>query len=211
MDVAIIDYQMSNLFSVQAACKFVGLSSIITKDKNQILDSKAAILPGVGAFGEAMKQLSVTKLDQCIFDFVDSKKPLIGICLGLQLLFQESSEFGRNSGLGIINGHVNKFKLQNDSYKFPVPQIGWNKVFKKGLAWSKTFLSDVNNAEFMYFVHSYYVEPEDQNIILSETEYGNYKYCSSIQKNNVFGTQFHPEKSGHTGLKVYKNIKRKLI
>ena len=208
MDVAIIDYKMSNLFSVQAACENVGLSSTITSDKNEILDAKVAILPGVGAFGEAMKYLSDLKLDDTIFQFVDSGKPFIGICLGLQLLFESSQEFGDYSGLGLIEGKVKKFEFYSDnSTKYPVPQISWNKINKTNGSWDDSLFHNNTNGDFMYFVHSYFVEPENDNIMLSKTTYGNTEYCSSIQQNNIFACQFHPEKSGEIGINIYKNIK----
>ena len=208
MDVAIIDYKMSNLFSVQAACQKVGLSSVITSDKNEILDAKVAILPGVGAFGEAMKYLRESKLDEAIHEFVDTGKPFVGICLGLQLLFERSEEFGNFSGLGLVEGKVKKFRHYSDeSIKFPVPQIGWNTIKYNHILWGETFLCSNQNNDFMYFVHSYYVEPEYDNIILSKTTYGNTEYCSSIKQNNIFACQFHPEKSGTTGLKIYENLK----
>jgi len=209
MDVAIIDYKMSNLFSVQAACNKVGLSSVITSEKNEILDAKVAILPGVGAFGEAMKYLSDLNLDDTIFQFVDSGKPFVGICLGLQLLFDSSEEFGDYSGLGFIKGKVKKFKFHShNSTKYPVPQIGWNNILMNGSSWEKTLLCNNTNGDFMYFVHSYYVEPQMKNVILSSTIYGNTEYCSSIQQNNIFACQFHPEKSGEIGLNIYKNLKK---
>ena len=210
MDVAIIDYKMSNLFSVQAACEKVGLSSVITSNKNEVLDAKVAILPGVGAFGEAMKFLRESKLDEAIHEFVDTGKPCVGICLGLQLLFEGSEEFGNYSGLGLVKGNVKKFKFYlENNIKYPVPQIGWNRISRNGTSWEKSLLCSSNNSDFMYFVHSYYVEPNDESIILSQTTYGNTEYCSSIQQNNVFATQFHPEKSGKIGLKIYKNLKKK--
>jgi len=209
MDVAIIDYKMSNLFSVQAACEKVGLSSVLTSEKNEILDAKIAILPGVGAFGEAMKYLSDLKLDDTIFQFVDSGKPFVGICLGLQLLFERSEEFGDYSGLGLIKGKVKKFKFHScNSTKYPVPQIGWNIIKQVNDTWKNSLLCNNANDDFMYFVHSYFVEPEDDNIILSKTIYGNTEYCSSIQQNNIFACQFHPEKSGEIGLNIYKNLKK---
>ena len=210
MDVAIIDYKMSNLFSVQAACNKVGLSSVITSDKKEILDAKIAILPGVGAFGEAMKHLCELKLDDSISQFVDSGKPFVGICLGLQLLFDSSEEFGENCGLGIVKGKVKKFKFQsNKSEKFPVPQIGWNQIKKTNeLLWNDSLLCNSNDGDFMYFVHSYYVEPREKHIILSSTTYGNTEYCSSIQQNNIFASQLHPEKSGDVGLSIYKKLKK---
>jgi len=208
MDVAIIDYKMSNLFSVQSACEKVGLSSTITSDKNEILDAKVAILPGVGAFGEAMKYLKESKLDEVIHEFVDTGKPFVGICLGLQLLFDSSEEFGDYRGLGLIKGKVKKLKYYSDNtIKYTVPQIGWNTIKQTNDLWDGSLLCNNTNGDFMYFVHSYYVEPEKKNIILSSTIYGNTEYCSSIQQNNIFACQFHPEKSGKIGLNVYKNLK----
>ena len=209
MDVAIIDYKMSNLHSVQAACIKVGLTSVITSDSSQILSAKIAILPGVGAFGEAMSHLVESKLDECIYSFIDSGKPFIGICLGLQLLFDSSKEFGDYKGLGIIRGTVKKFQFsKNESIKYPVPQIGWNKIVQNGVEWDQTLLEKNKDNDFMYFVHSYYVEPKDDSIILSKTTYGNTEYCSSIKYKNIFATQFHPEKSSEVGLNIYKTVKR---
>ena len=211
MDVAIIDYKMSNLFSVQAACENVGLSSIITSDKDEILDAKVAILPGVGAFGEAMKFLCDSKLDDTIDQFVDSGKPFVGICLGLQLLFESSVEFGNYSGLGLVKGKVRKFQFHsNNSVKYPVPQIGWNMIKQTNDSWDDSLLCNNANGDFMYFIHSYFVEPNDESIILSKTIYGNTEYCSSIKQDNIFGYQFHPEKSGVVGMKVYQELKKKL-
>jgi len=207
MDVAIIDYKMSNLFSVQAACEKVGLSSVITSDNNEILDAKICILPGVGAFGEAMKYLRESKLDNAIHGFVETGKPFLGICLGLQLLFDSSEEFGDCSGLGLIKGKVKKFKFHSDnSTKYPVPQIGWNKINKTNGSWDDSLLRNNTNGDFMYFVHSYFVEPQMKNIILSSTIYGNTEYCSSIQQNNIFACQFHPEKSAVKGQLIYRNM-----
>ena len=208
MDVAIIDYQMSNLHSVQAACRKVGLSSIITSDTSQILEAKTAILPGVGAFGEAMNHLAELKLDSCIHRFIESNRAFIGICLGLQLLFEHSEEFGNHSGLGLIKGTVKKLHFSIDKgIKYPVPQIGWNKIQSNGVAWDKNLLVQNRDEDFMYFVHSYYVVPEDEQLTLSTTTYGKQKYCSAIQYKNIFASQFHPEKSGETGLKLYKQLK----
>jgi len=209
MDVAIIDYKMSNLFSVQAACEKVGLSSTITSEKNEILDAKVAILPGVGAFGEAMKYLRESKLDKIIHEFIETGKPYVGICLGLQLLFDSSEEFGDYNGLGFVKGKVKKFKFHShNATKYPVPQIGWNKINKTNGSWDDSLLCKNTNGDFMYFVHSYFVKPENDNIMLSKTTYGNTEYCSSIQQNNIFACQFHPEKSGEIGINIYKNLKK---
>ena len=199
---------MSNLHSIQAACKKVGLSSIVTSDTNEILTAKIAILPGVGAFSVAMDHLKELKLDVCIKQFIETGRPFIGICLGLQLLFDRSEEFGDCSGLGVIEGSVKKFKFnQKQHTKYPVPQIGWNKINSNGKEWGDTLLSMNNDKDFMYFVHSYYVVPRNDNVILSTTDYGKQKYCSSVQYNNIFASQFHPEKSGVIGLKLYEQLK----
>ena len=176
-----------------------------------LIDAKIAILPGVGAFGEAMSHLSKFKLDNCIYKFLDTGKPFIGICLGLQLLFDTSEEFGNNSGLGIIKGLVKKFQLSTiNTIKHPVPQISWNQIRQSNYSWKDTLLCNNKNDDFMYFVHSYYVELEDESHILSKTIYGDTEYCSAIQNKNVFATQFHPEKSGEKGLKIYQELKKKI-
>ena len=211
MDVALIDYRMSNLHSVQAACNKVGLSSVITADTAQILDARIAILPGVGAFGEAMSHLSKSKLDDCILRFVESGRPFIGICLGLQLLFDQSEEFGNHKGLGLIRGTVKKFSFRTDkNTKYPVPQIGWNRLRQNCFSWENTLLCNNQSNDFMYFVHSYYVVPEDKKVVLATTTYGDQEYCSAIKHNNIFATQFHPEKSSITGIKVYEQLKNNL-
>ena len=207
MDVAIIDYGMSNLHSVQAACNKVGLSSVITSDTEKILDAKIAILPGVGAFGKAMSHLAESRLDDCILRFVQSGKLFIGICLGMQLLFDQSEEFGGHKGLGLIRGTVEKFQFNaGEKNKYPVPQIGWNRIRKYNSSWDNTMLRNNRSNDFMYFVHSYYVVPKDQKVILATTTYGDQEYCSVIQYNNIFATQFHPEKSGSTGIKIYESM-----
>ena len=206
-DIAIIDYKMGNMYSVQAACNKVGLSSIITSNPSQILDAKASILPGVGAFGDAMSQISDLKLDEVIIKIIDTGRPFIGICLGMQLLFESSDEFGSHRGLGIIKGTVKKFKYSNiDQTKYPVPQIGWNQLQKIGSSWDTSLLSNNKNNDFMYFVHSYFVEPTDKNITIAKCQYGENSFCSAIKKDNINAMQFHPEKSGKLGLKIYKNI-----
>ncbi len=211
LDVAIIDYQMSNLFSVRAACRKVGLKSEITKDINVILKAKAAILPGVGAFGEAMTHLIDLKLDKCIKDFILTGKPFVGICLGMQLLFSESEEFGQHKGLNIVEGQVRKFNFDKKlDVKYSVPQIGWNKIMDNGIGWNNSLLKENRNGDFMYFVHSYYVIPVDSKISIALTDYGDFKFCSALSHENVFATQFHPEKSGQTGLKIYKLIKQQI-
>ncbi len=211
LDVAIIDYKMSNLHSVLSACKQVGLNSKITNNRKEILEAKSAILPGVGAFNEAMGSLKKMQLDKCILDFIDKGKPFIGICLGMQLLLDQSCEFGHCDGLGVIKGEVKKFEYNRDQFKrFPVPHIGWNRIKKVNSNWSLSLLNDNADRDYMYFVHSYYVAPKDESLILTKTKYGRYNFCSSFQKENVFAVQFHPEKSGQKGLLIYNNIYKKI-
>lgn len=205
--VVIIDYQLGNLFSVKQACDVVGLQSIVSSDKNDINAADAIILPGVGAFKEAMYNLKELDIIEPMKDFAQSGKPLFGICLGLQLLFTESEEFGSKGGLDLINGYVKKFtnsKTLNKNAK--VPHIGWNKIIECNKPFGLTPLNEISNNEFMYFVHSYYVEATNPNIILSQTIYEGVDFCSSILFNtNIFATQFHPEKSGKLGVSIYKN------
>jgi len=210
MSVAIIDYKLGNLHSVKSACEHVGISTIITDNKEEILNSSAAILPGVGAFKEGMNFLQKSKLDLTIKEFIDSKKPFLGICLGMHLLFENSEEFGNHLGLGIVKGKIVKFNFNPKAInKFPIPQIGWNKIYSCNRPWANTILGSNKNEDYMYFVHSYYAIPEE-DCILSKTNYGGIEYCSAIQYKNIFATQFHPEKSGKDGLNIYKNFKKNL-
>ena len=211
MRVSIIDYKTSNLHSVKAACEKVGITSRITSKPNELLSSDAAILPGVGSFSGAIQNIRQLGLEEAILNFVSSGKPLFGICLGLQLLFEKSEEFGTHEGLSLIRGKVKRFDFSNGNcHKYPVPQIGWNKIISKNQSWKGTFLDNCDEGTYMYFVHSFYVEPEDEEVILSTSIYGNQRYCSSIKKENIFATQFHPEKSGHIGLEIYRSFKNYL-
>ena len=200
--ISIIDFRGGNLYSVIQACKEVGGTAKITYDYEEILNSDGLILPGVGSFPSAMKILKEKNLIKPIKDFVSSGKPFFGICLGFQLLFSKSEEFENCDGLGLIDGEVLKFKNINNTIK--VPHIGWNKIYSDR-NWSNTPLKNIKQKEHMYFVHSYFVKPKNVNDSLSMTEYEGSEYCSSILKNNIFATQFHPEKSGKFGLSIYKN------
>lgn len=207
--VAIVDYALGNLFSIKQACAFVGLNSIITNSKKDILGADAVILPGVGAYGDAMLTLHRLDLVNVLYDIAESAKALVGICLGLQLLMTESQEFGRHKGLGIIEGPVVRFDAPKEKERIlKVPQIGWNRIFQpaNSLRWHGTLLDRIEEGEYMYFVHSYTVQPQDSNVILSTSHYGHIEFCSSIQHQNVFACQFHPERSGLEGLKVYHNL-----
>lgn len=210
--VAIIDYELGNMFSVKKACDIIGLDSTITTDKHVLMNSDAAILPGVGAFGDAMNNLHRLDLVEPIKDFIQSKKQFFGVCLGFQLLFSESEEFGAHGGLGIIDGTVKKF-FRND-IKIKVPQIGWNHArrspFITNEIWNDSPLKNINTEERMYFVHSYSVAPSDSTKALTYTIYEGIEYCSSVFLGNVFATQFHPEKSSKEGLKIYSDWSTKI-
>jgi glutamine amidotransferase len=205
--VVIIDYELSNLFSVQQACRFVGLDAVISRDKREILGARGVILPGVGAFGDAMENLERLDLIAPIKDVIAAGTPFMGICLGMQLLFTESEEFGAHKGLDIIQGSIRRFpKQEPGGSRIRVPQISWNRVQKPGnRSWEQTPFSDLDQGEFMYFVHSFYALPQHREDVLSETGYHTITYCSGVQKQNVFATQFHPEKSAEKGLTIYKN------
>lgn len=206
INIAIIDYQLSNLFSVQHACEFVGLRSKITSNPKDLVGADALILPGVGAFGDAMRNLNKFDLIDPIFEHISSGKPFLGVCLGMQLIFETSEEFGTHKGLGILKGRVLKFPSKNSYGKLlRVPQIGWNKI---QLQKDDPLLKGIKGGEFMYFVHSFYVLPKIDEVILTKTNYEGFEYASAVSKNNVFAVQFHPEKSGPGGLKVYQNFSK---
>jgi len=212
--VAIVDYGMGNLFSVSQACRHAGLDETVTSTAQEILDADAVILPGIGAFGDAMATLKKLDLVRVLQDVAASGKPLIGICLGLQLLMSESFEFGHHEGLGIIPGQVIRFENpMAGSRKLKVPLVGWNNIYQvkpagngNGEAWANSPLAETTDGEFMYFVHSYIVRPENQKVILSTSTYGQIEFCSSVRARNIFACQFHPERSGVQGLKVYRRL-----
>ena len=197
--ITLIDYGVGNIRSVQKAFELSGQSVMITSDPSEVEKADRLVLPGVAAFGDAMKNLRERNLVDPILKFVSTGRPFIGICVGLQLLFSESEEKGTHQGLGLIPGKVLKF-----SSDLKVPQIGWNQVrFKKDIA---LFKGVPDNAHF-YFVHSYYALPDYPEDIAGETEYG-ITYASIVSRDNVFGAQFHPEKSQKAGLKLIDNFCR---
>jgi len=210
MQVAIVDYEAGNLFSVEQACKTVGLNLLITNKPEEILNADALILPGVGAFGDAMKNLHKLGLVKTLREFAASGKPFMGICLGMQLLFSESDEFGHHKGLDIINGRVVKFIPQKNK-RIKVPQIAWNQISRapsiSDSYWNASPLRAIRNGEFMYFVHSFYAIPDSKENLLTVTNYASIEYASGVIQRNIWGFQFHPEKSGAEGLKIYKNFK----
>jgi glutamine amidotransferase len=216
--VAIIDFSLGNMFSVKRACEYVGLQAHITSARKDIETADAVILPGVGAFGDAMATLRRLDLVHLLRDIAASDTPLVGICLGVQLLMTEGHEFGRHQGLGIVSGSVVRFdNPQEDGKILKVPQIGWNRIYRgKGNPgagadpWDDTLLAGLDEGECMYFVHSYIVQPEDPAVILTTTRYGHIEFCSGLRTGNIFACQFHPERSRSQGLKIYRNLSIKL-
>ena len=207
--VSIVDYGLGNLFSVKQACETAGLEALITSSPKDVLNSDMVILPGVGAYGIAMKNLEKAHLIPALKEFVATGKPFVGICLGMQLMLTESVEFGQHKGFNLIPGKTRKFEFKsiNDEY-FAVPQIQWNKLKRSNNIDKNHFFNFLNNGDYMYFVHSYYCVPEDKSTIIMTTRYAGEEYPSIIQYNNCIGIQFHPEKSGLNGIKIYKKLKQ---
>jgi len=198
MKIGIVDYNMGNLASVSNAFKKIGADAEIVKDSALLKHYDKLVFPGVGAFGDAMEHLRQTGLDEAMREFVKSGKYVIGVCLGMQLLFENSEEFGNHEGLGIIEGSVVKFdKKRMDGYK--IPHMGWNKMFVK-----ENPLFEGVKDPYLYFVHSYHVVCDDK-FVIGKTEYG-YEFVSAVNKDNVYGFQPHPEKSHDAGLKILENF-----
>lgn len=208
--VVIVDYGLGNLFSVQSALRQIGAQAEISGDKDKIANADKLILPGVGTFGDGMAGLKERGLIAPINNYVDSGKPLLGICLGMQLLMSEGEEFGVHKGLDIIKGRVVRLReSEGENSSCKIPHIGWNRLlFPDGgkADWGDTILRDTPKGTFMYFVHSNTVLPEDPSDCLSETAYGDNLFCSVIHRENIYGCQFHPERSGKDGLEIYRNF-----
>ena len=206
--VAIIDYGLGNLYSVARACSHVGMDPTVTNDRQIMSQADLLILPGVGAFGDAMDALHRLDLISFIRDWALSGRPMMGICLGLQLLLDESEEFGRYAGLGLIPGRVIRFADPVDATgrRLKVPQVGWNRIFRPNCAykWEDTPLAGIEDTMFMYFVHSYHAIPENLSAVMSVSRYGNMEFCSGLREKNIFAFQFHPERSGPDGISIYR-------
>jgi glutamine amidotransferase len=199
--IAIIDYGMGNLRSVEKGFERMGHEAVVTREAKTILSASKVVLPGVGAFPDCMRNLREYGLVDVVHESINSGKPFLGICLGLQLLFTESEEFGISKGLDIIKGRVVRFKGPEFS-DLKIPHMGWNSVSIKRRA---PALQDVPDNSNVYFVHSFHVVPEDKNVIATTTSYG-IDFVSSIWKDNIFATQFHPEKSQALGLSILKRF-----
>jgi glutamine amidotransferase len=197
--IAIIDYQMGNLRSVQKGFEKVGYEARITSDAYEISQAQRIVLPGVGAFGDAIHELRQRDLIGPVCDAIHAGKPFLGICLGLQLLFDVSYEGGEYEGLGILPGKVVRFEVPS---QYKVPHMGWNGVMVRHQA---PILDGIQDGTHFYFVHSYYVVPNDSSVVATETDYHR-PFCSMVWRDNVFATQFHPEKSQSNGLRMLRNF-----
>lgn len=196
--IVLVDYGASNLKSVSNALKYLGADAVISQNPETIDSAEKIILPGVGNFSTIAYNLRELELDSVLREKISSGIPFLGICLGMQVLFDESEEFIKEKGLGVFKGRSIRFKG-----KIKIPQIGWNQL--KIINKKSPLFKGIRDNSFAYFVHSYYVYPHDKAIIAATTGYG-LEYCSAISKDNVFATQFHLEKSGETGLKMLKNF-----
>ena len=197
--IAVVDYGMGNLRSVQKAFEYLGFSASICEDPSQLSEASHLVLPGDAAFGDAMRNLRQRGWVEPLLRGIEQGKPFLGICVGLQMMFAESEELGRHPGLGLLPGKVRRFPPEER-----VPQIGWNQVSIQKPA---SILAGVGNDRFFYFVHSYYVDPEGPADVAGTTEYG-IEYTSIAARDNLFGVQFHPEKSQQPGLKLLENFAR---
>ena len=200
-DIAIIDYGVGNLRSIEKAFAATGNQAIVSGDHSVVRKAKGLVLPGVGAFAACMKELSDRGLDRLVRERVADGTPLLGICVGMQMLFEESDEFGRTSGLGLLRGRVRRF-----SADLVVPQVGWNQVRRRH---DHPLFANVDDHSFFYFVHSYYCDVHDSEMIVAETDYG-VNYSSVVGQGDLYGVQFHPEKSQGVGLQLLGNFARRV-
>lgn len=197
--IAILDYDAGNLKSVEKACKLLGQETVITRERQEILGADRIILPGVGSFGDAMSNLKKFGLDEVIHEAVDDKIPFLGICLGLQLLFESSEETPGVDGLGILKGKIMRIPKHAD---MKIPHMGWNSLHLQN---NGRLFENIDEGAYVYFVHSYYLKAEDESIVKATTEYGTTIHAS-VESDNVFTCQFHPEKSSSIGLGILENF-----
>lgn len=199
--IGIVNYNMGNLASVINAFNKLGIQAQIESNPDNLARYDKLLLPGVGAFGDAMEHLKSNGMDEAIKDFARSGKPLLGICLGMQLLFESSQEFGSHEGLGLIDGEIVKFDESKFDHKLKIPHMGWNEIFTEK---NSPLFTDMDKDFYLYFVHSYHAVCDDRYAI-GKTHYG-YEFVSAVQKENIYGIQPHPEKSHENGLKILVNF-----
>lgn len=195
--VAIIDYGVGNLRSVEKAFAATGCDVIVTSDERTLNSAEKLVLPGVGAFATCMMELTKRRFDELVRERVSKGVPLLGVCVGMQMLFEESEEFGRARGLGFLRGRVRRF-----DENLRVPHVGWNTVHQRRV---HALFEGIRDEEFFYFVHSYYCDAGEENVVLGATDYG-VSYASIVAHENICGVQFHPEKSQAAGLRLLKNF-----
>jgi len=199
--IAIVDYNMGNLASVKNAFAKLGKDTIVESDPKKFKDYDKLILPGVGAFGDAMEHLKDRNMIEPLREYALSGKYILGICLGMQLLFQSSEEFGYHEGLGLIKGSVTAFDTSKFSEQLKVPHMGWNRMFTK----EHPLFANLDEEHYLYFVHTYHVNCADKDDIIGRTNYG-YEFTSAVAHKNIMGIQPHPEKSHKNGLKILENF-----
>ncbi|MCR5106136.1 MAG: imidazole glycerol phosphate synthase subunit HisH [Eubacterium sp.] len=201
--ISIIDYDAGNIKSVEKALLYLGEDAVITSDRDVIMSSDRLILPGVGAFGDAMNRIKGRGLDKVIYDFVETGKPFLGICLGLQLLFKESEESPGATGLGLLDGKITKLPSEDsDGISYKVPQIGWNSLTVNP---KSKLLEGIKDGAYVYFVHSFYLKADNPEDVAARTVYSTV-VDAAVEKGNIMATQFHPEKSSEVGLGILKNF-----
>lgn len=203
--IVIVDYGVGNLCSLIRAFKFFGVEAVVVEDAETLGQADGIVLPGVGSFDAGMRGLKIRGLKKRISEIAESNKPMLGICLGAQIMLTQGHEFGIFKGLNIIKGEVVRFPDLADNEK--IPHIGWNKIFPlEDDVWSGTILNSFNKNDQVYFVHSYIMEPESKENILALATYGGHTFCSAVKRGNIYGCQFHPEKSGQVGLRIIENF-----
>jgi len=207
--VAVIDYGIGNLLSVCKIFEFCGAKVSLTNKSNSIFDADRVVLPGVGAFADGMKELKARDLDSILLDLASRNTPLLGICLGMQMLLDESEEFGLTKGLGLIPGRVVPVpNVSTDGNPHKIPHIGWNELIpsESKSNWSGSVMQDIEKGETAYFVHSFMARTDNPDNRLADCNYGGIRIAATICRNNIIGCQFHPEKSGEVGLRIIKRF-----
>lgn len=209
MKIVIVNYGLGNIFSIHRAINFLGYHAVISGDPEEIRSSDRIILPGVGAFGDGMQALKKKKLDDVLKECAVENKPMLGICLGMQLFLSSSEEFGLNEGLGLIPGSVKRLPSPHPAgLQYKIPHVGWSQVFPKADGDKLNVFTEVPEKTFMYFVHSFHVVPENDEYVLAHSVYGGFEFCCAVRRGSVRGVQFHPELSGKAGLKIYEQFLR---
>lgn len=210
MNITVLDFGMCNLLNMVRAFEYIGCSVEVTESPTVAQNAERLVVPGVGAFRHCIEELKTRELDQGILKFIDTGRPFLGVCVGMQMLFDQSEEFGESPGLGILKGTVQRVPDRDmQGHIQGVPHIGWNTLTKPltGRGWESSLLNDFNNSPpAMYFVHSYAAVPKEESIRLADCVYGGHRLCAAVEIDNIMATQFHPERSGSLGLEVLRRF-----